>query len=183
MTAGEKHCRDRRTGHKEKKERGGPEGPPLFIGVGNDCRCDDGVGLHIVRELARRVGDIAKCIEASGEGARLIELWSGAGIVVLFDAVCAPGAIAGQVLRIDAVATRIPAPWFQFSSHLFGVAEAVEMARTIGRLPESLTIYGIQGECFETGESLSDAVRRTAKDLVRRIADEVLGDDSDAMCQ
>jgi hydrogenase maturation protease len=161
-----------------RQDGGGPKGPPLFIGVGNDFRSDDGVGPYIARELAARVGGAARCVEASGEGTRLIELWSGSPEVVLFDAVSA-GAASGEVLRIDAVATPIPGEWFRFSSHSFGVAEAVEMARVIGRLPASLTIYGIQGECFESGTGLSAAVRAKADDLVREIANEVVASRSD----
>ena len=53
----------------------------------------------------------------------------------------------------------LPAGRFMASTHHFGVAEAVEWARALGRLPEALEVHGIEGADFSVGEHLSEPVR------------------------
>ena len=48
---------------------------------------------------------------------------------------------------------------FRTSTHLLGVAEAVELGRELDRLPQRLTVYGIEGERFDVGEGLSATSR------------------------
>ena len=99
---------------------------PLVIGVGNPWRGDDGAGI----EVARRVGGIA----FEGDGTGLVELWAGAEDAVVVDA-AASGAAPGTVHRFDAAAGPLPARSLRSSTHHFGVADAIELARALDRLP------------------------------------------------
>lgn len=151
--------------------------PVLVIGIGNRFRCDDGVGPAVSDRLAA-LGIPAR--EHSGEGAGLIDAWTGAGRVVVVDATqssagagTAPGTAPGTIVRLDAVGAAPPQGLFRYSSHLFGLAEAVEMARALGRLPDSLVIWGIEGADFGFGEALTPAVAEAADMVARRIAEEL----------
>lgn len=143
----------------------------LVIGVGNRFRGDDGVGPWVADHLHRRG---ARAVEASGEGAGLIDLWSGSDTAVVVDAMRQDGA-PGTIRCFDAHETQIPAGSFHYSSHLFGLAEAIAMARELGRLPRRLTVYGIEGDDFSAGERLSSAVRMAAERVADRIAREIAG--------
>ena len=44
------------------------------------------------------------------------------------------------------------------STHLLGVAEAVELARVLGRLPKALRLVAIEGRNFAHGAKLSPQV-------------------------
>ena len=68
--------------------------------------------------------------------------------------------------RLDAAAAPLPATVARGSTHAFGLAETIELARTLGRLPQRLTVYGIEGGCFDAGDELSPPVR-AAVDAVR----------------
>ncbi len=46
-----------------------------------------------------------------------------------------------------------------------GLAEAVELARALGRLPARLVVYGIEAASFETGAEPSAAVRAAAESV------------------
>ena len=46
-----------------------PSGHVVVIGVGNEFRSDDGVGLVIARRIRERVPATVAVVEASGEGA------------------------------------------------------------------------------------------------------------------
>jgi hydrogenase maturation protease len=138
----------------------------MIIGVGNPDRGDDAAGRLAARRLLS-LGLDAR--EHSGEGASLLEAFSGAERVVLIDAV-RTGAPPGSITVWDARHASLPRQALRGSTHAFGVAEAVELARAIDRLPASLTIYGIEAQQFDSGAGLSPAVRDALEQLVERIA-------------
>ncbi|HXZ20919.1 MAG TPA: hydrogenase maturation protease [Candidatus Acidoferrales bacterium] len=143
-----------------------------IIGVGNVFRSDDGAGLAVAQRVRGRITEGVAICEESGDGAELLELWKGAGTVILVDAV-ESGAAPGTVHRLDASATAIPRRIFRYSTHGFGVAEAVEMARTLNQMPARLIVYGIEGKNFAAGAALSPEVEQAAAEVTLRIIDEV----------
>jgi len=144
----------------------------LVIGVGNPLRRDDGAGLAVAGWLKQRLPDTIVVLQHDGDGADLMEAWRGAAMVVLVDAACA-GALPGTVYRFDAEETELPRGIFHYSSHLFGVAEAVEMARALNRLPERIIVYGIEGASFAHGEKLSPEVANAVAEVAHRIFTEL----------
>jgi hydrogenase maturation protease len=92
--------------------------------------------------------------------------------VWLVDAVSS-GAEPGTVHRLDASEHELPAALFRASTHHLGLAEAVELARAVGRLPRRTIVYGIEGSSFETGEVLSDEVEAAAARVAEAVRKEV----------
>ena len=132
-------------------------------GRGNEWRGDDGVGI----EVARRVG--GRVVE--GEPLALVDLVDGEDDVVLVDAVSSDAA-SGTIFRFEAGDEPLPAPLFgTASTHALGLADAVELARSLGRLPPRVLVYGIEGESFAFGKGLSATVVAAAD----RVTEEVLG--------
>lgn len=146
-----------------------------MIGVGNAYRRDDAAGLVAGRRLAEAAAGRVTFREAPGEGAALLDVWEDAALVVLIDAVRS-GARAGTVRRVDARAEPVPAEFFRYSTHAFGVAEAVELGRVLGRLPDRLIVFGIEGKDFTGGVGLSPAVERGVARVVRRALAEIDAD-------
>lgn len=144
----------------------------LVIGVGNVDRGDDAVGLLIARELKRILPGDATVLEQGGDGAELLELWSGGGRVVVIDSADCPDP-PGTVHRFDAIAGPVPVQAFARSTHAFGLAEAVELSRALGRLPAGLVIYGIVGKCFDLGAALSPAVEAAAGAVIPAVLAEL----------
>lgn len=96
----------------------------IVVGIGQDAAGDDGVGLAVARVLADRGVPVRQSADASV----LIPLLGAGRRVVIVDAVVG-GGVAGTVLRLDpAELAAGPAP---LSSHGLGVAEALELARTL----------------------------------------------------
>lgn len=133
----------------------------MVIGVGARWRGDDAAGLEVARRLRGRLA----VREHEGDGAGLIEAWAGAQDVVVVDA-SASGAAPGTLRRFDARAEPLPARALRSSSHAFGVADAVELARAIERLPERLEVHAVEGLDFTAGVHLSPAVERAIAELV-----------------
>ncbi len=91
----------------------------------------------------------------------LIEEWTGSDDVIVIDAVSS-GAEPGTVHRLEAHKGRLPSELFRGSTHALGVAEAVELARALERLPARLTVIGIEGDSFDAGRGLTQAVEAAA---------------------
>jgi len=143
----------------------------LILGIGNRYRSDDAVGPLVADRLAALGLSVQ---EHSGEGAGLIEAWSGGKSVIVVDATQS-GAAPGTIHRLDAAAEPLPAAFFRYSTHRFGLAEAVETARALGRLPERLVVYGVEGRHFGFGEALSPEVAGAVDEVVQRILRETDG--------
>jgi len=108
-------------------------------------------------------------LQLDSDGVSLMEAWRDFERVILVDAACS-GAVPGAIHRFDATQSELPCGLFHYSSHLFGVAEAVELARQLGRLSERLVVYGIEGAMFAYGEGLSAGVA----EAVERVAHGIL---------
>jgi hydrogenase maturation protease len=143
----------------------------LVIGVGNETRGDDAVGLIVSRKLKKELSK--DVVEETGDGTRLVERWREFNITILIDAVRS-GAEPGRIHRFEAHKSPLPASLFQYSTHAFGVPQAIELARAMNQLPQMLIVYGIEGKCFDQGASLSHTVERAAQELVESLALEII---------
>lgn len=143
----------------------------MVIGIGNPWRRDDAAGLAVARALAGALPGV-DVVEREGEPAGLIEAWDGTDMLWLVDAV-ASGAHPGTVHRIDVNEQELPAELFRASTHHLGLAEAVELARALERLPRQTVFFGIEGESFDAGEGLSPEVEQATREVADAIRKEV----------
>ena len=143
----------------------------VLVGVGNEFGTDDALGVLVAREMRRRFPSGLTVIEASGEGASLMDAWKGADEVIIVDAIS--GAEPGEIHRIDASTRDVPKGLSLFSSHAFGVANAIEMARELHQLPPVTILYGIEGETFDPGVGLSDSVLKSLPKLLAMIEQDL----------
>jgi hydrogenase maturation protease len=144
------------------------------IGLGNRWRRDDGAGLEVVERLRGRLPGGVDARAYEGEPTGLIDVWAGARGVWLLDAVQS-GAAPGTLHRLDAARAPLPAALLGPSSHHVGLAEAVELARVLGRLPDRAVVYGVEGGSFDVGEGLTPPVATAVDSLVERLVDELAG--------
>jgi hydrogenase maturation protease len=144
----------------------------VVIGIGNAYRGDDAAGLAVAERCRTRLPAEVRVIEAEQEPTRLIDAWESADAVFVVDAVVS-GSRAGTVHRYDATDEPLPAGVFRSSTHAFGVGDAVELARALGRLPRRVVVYGVEGAGFESGAPLSPAVAAAVDDVVSRLEEEL----------
>ena len=147
----------------------------LLIGVGNPLRRDDGIGPAVINQLTLldHNPDIT-LINHHGEGLSLLEAWRGYPSVILIDATHSgqkPGTI--QRFVIDPDSPPLPCGLFRYSSHLFGVAEAVALAQSLNRLPTRLVVYGIEGLDFSHGEQLTPPAQAALPLVIAQIKFEL----------
>jgi len=144
----------------------------LVVGMGNEWRGDDGVGLLVARRLRAKALAGVTVRELGDDPTRLLEAWAGADLVYLVDALWSgsePGTTQRWEVSMGLMGERI----FPLSTHGATVADAVELARALKRLPRRLVIFGIEGQCFHMGCGVSLEVRRGADQIADKIECEL----------
>ncbi|GJL82980.1 MAG: peptidase M52 [marine bacterium B5-7] len=144
----------------------------LVIGIGNRYRGDDAFGCIVASELANMMLSSVNCIEHDGEPAALMDCWQGVEKVVLIDAVSS-GAKAGKIFRFNLAQQSLPEEFNLYSTHAFGVPQAVELARALHKLPPQISFIGVEGDCFDAGEELSPALTKAKDAVITEILDSL----------
>jgi hydrogenase maturation protease len=144
----------------------------VLIGIGNPLRGDDAAGVAVAERLRAAAPAGITVVACDAEPSRLIEAWEGADSVVLVDAV-ASGAGPGTLHRFDASAEPIEARALRSSTHAIGLAETIELARALGKLPPRVVVHGIEGASFEAGVPLTPAVEEAVGRLADLIVEEI----------
>jgi hydrogenase maturation protease len=144
----------------------------VVVGVGNSWQSDDGAGLAVARRLRELVPEDVDVLELEGEPVTLVEAWAGADEAWVVDAVSS-GARPGTVHRVDAAEAPLPRELSTASTHLFGIGESVELARSLGRLPERLVVYGIEAAQISAGPELSPEALAGVEETIKRLLQEL----------
>jgi len=144
----------------------------LVIGIGNEDRGDDGVGLAAIKALEEQGLQEVICKKSTGDGMALMDLWEGFSNVILIDAMLSDST-PGAICRCDVNKEVIPARLSSHSAYAFGVADAIELAKTLYELPTNLIVYAIEGKDFTARAGLTPEVEYAASVIVRLVMREV----------
>lgn len=151
----------------------------LIGGIGNVLLGDDGVGPYVVRLLGSMYA-FDDDVEITDLGTPALDLTHqivGLHSLVLVDSVAsddvsddAPaGAI--QLYRKEDILRETPAQ--RVDPHSPALSECLMTAEMLGASPEHVLLVGIVGKCFEPGEPLSAAVRKSVEAAIDAILQEL----------
>jgi hydrogenase maturation protease len=140
--------------------------------VGNRWRSDDAAGLEVAARLRGTLPEGVELEEREGEPTALIAAFEGADALWLVDAVSS-GSEPGTVHRLEAGDRELPHDLFRTSTHHVGLAESVELARVLGRLPARTVVFGIEGSTFAVGEQLSPPVTAAVEAVAEALRREL----------
>jgi hydrogenase maturation protease len=143
----------------------------IVVGVGNRFRGDDGLGPEVAARV-ERLGLPGVAVVVEEDPLSLVDHFAADDTVIVVDAM-RPRTQPGRV-QISAVDGPLPR-WQTTSSHGLGVVEAVELARALERLPDKLTLVGVEAATLSPGSSLSAAVLRRLDDAVNAVVELVTG--------
>lgn len=143
---------------------------PIVIGVGNILWSDEGVGIHIVRQLRKR--DISKLMEIHEVGTSsfdLLNVIEGNSRVIIVDAVRMdekPGTVKSIDLVIDNDISLLP----QFTSlHQLDLISTLKIAKGVIDLPKKIILIGIEPASLDTGTELSKPVEAVVPKIISEI--------------
>jgi hydrogenase maturation protease len=156
---------------------GNPGQRTVVVGVGNEFRRDDGAGPEVIARLrALQPGDASlsgvTLALSDGEPGRMIDLWEGARLAVVVDAVRDTALPPGHTCQLTAGALA-GMPDGAASSHSIGLGDTVELARVLGRLPARLTVLAVVGRDFGFGTGLTAEVAAAVAELVEQVREIV----------
>jgi hydrogenase maturation protease len=152
------------------------DGRRLILGIGNPERGDDAIGYEVVRLLRGRLPAEFEALQCPGEATAIVQELEDADVAVLVDATVS-GAPPGTVHRFDVTGQVLPSRLAEVSSHGFGLAQAIELARALGSLPRRCIVYAIEAAQLEPSAALSAEVARAAGQVTECILDEITSSD------
>jgi hydrogenase maturation protease len=84
-----------------------------------------------------------------------------------------PMGVPGRIHRIDLATDELPQDISSTSSHAFGIADAVALARALELAPRDIIVYAVEGCCFNGGAPVALKVVAAAGEVADRIVAEV----------
>lgn len=146
----------------------------LVLGIGNTIRTDDGVGIHIVRELKNKIDNPDIDIkETSLAGFILIDLLRGYDRAIVVDSIKTTNAKVGDIYKLtpDSFKKTIR----MASSHEINFATAVELGKKMNiKMPAPILIYAIEIKDNTTfSEQCTPEVQAVIPKVIRMIEDEL----------
>jgi hydrogenase maturation protease len=153
---------------------GGPAGRSadrlaVVVGIGNPARGDDGVGPQVAARIAALDLPGVRVV-VRGDPLGLLDELDGDQVVVV-DAVRGagpPGAVQVRVVGRRGLPRPSTGPP---GTHGLGVAEVVELARALDRLPRRLVLVGVEAGSFAHDRPLTGVVRDGVERAVRAVLD------------
>jgi hydrogenase maturation protease len=152
--------------------------PILVLGIGNILLADEGVGIHVVHEMAARADaarlalpDGVELFDGGTFGIDLLDTLAGRRKVIVVDAVRTDAAPA-TVLRFTA-ADLVRREATDLSLHQVGLLETLTMAGHLGCAPDEVVIFGIVPGTLDPGLELSPEVAAVVPRVVDLVVDEL----------
>ena len=142
----------------------------LVIGIGNTYRRDDGVGLVVADEIAKRGLPGVQVLTAIGEPGAMLDAWSGADLAVVVDAAIGNGATPGRIQRWAPGDIEGPAV---LSSHAFGLPQTYALGEALGQTPDRLVVLSVVVADVGQGPGLTPAVQAAVPETVDMILAEL----------
>lgn len=143
-----------------------------MIGIGNRDRADDALGLVAIDRLRADPPPRVELETAQGDVLKVLDLFDRADTVIMIDAMRS-GAPPGHVQRFDVSGAAVTAQLASFAStHAVNLAEAVELARALGKLSPRVIVYGVEAVDFTLGNGLSPTVEAAMDGLIESVKRE-----------
>ena len=144
----------------------------LIIGVGNILLKDEGIGVHIARELEKlSLPEGVRVFDGGTGGLSLIDLMKETPRVVFLDAV-EMGKKPGTLIRFTLPEVKMVTDKIKFSLHQVGLPEVLLLASLLRVSPE-VVIFGIQPKDLGWGIGLSPELKKAVPEIVKSVLREV----------
>jgi hydrogenase maturation protease len=146
----------------------------VVIGLGNMLLSDEGIGVHLVRRLARpkRKFPLVDFIEAGSAGLTLLHLIANRKKAIIID--CAQmNAEPGTMKQFTPDEVQSVKQLHNFSLHEQDILQVINLSRQLGECPQKIVFFGIQPESLEPGQkptkTLSDRIKTYMADIRKEL--------------
>lgn len=146
----------------------------LVFGLGNPIRCDDGVGIKVVRELAKRIGNDAGIgfKEASLGGLAILDEIAGFDRLIVVDSIKTADGKPGRVYKLDPEDFNTSAHLANF--HGVDFFTSLKLGKEFGyKIPTDITIYAIE---IRDSTTFSNECSRELRASIPGIVETIMGE-------
>jgi len=149
----------------------------IILGIGNPILGDDGIGVHVARELRKKIKETSDLVidEAQTGGMNLVDLIRGFDQAILIDAVSIKNEAHASIKRYDI--TEIETV-HSCNPHDVNLVEAIEVSKRIGdvQIPKEIIIIGVNLKRIPTefSESLSQEIQKTIPVVMNMVLSEIV---------
>ena len=147
----------------------------LVLGVGNKLMSDEGIGVHVIEQLASKykIPEEVQVLDGGTLGLDLLYYLEGIENLLIVDA-AETGKEAGTMIRL--VDDEVPAFMsIKISPHQMGVPDMLAAAKMKDIYPERLVLWGIQPDVITLSLDLSPALASKVDSLTEKLVDELRG--------
>lgn len=144
----------------------------LVLGLGNRVMTDDAAGLVALERFRERFAarQDVDCLDGGTLGLDLLAYIEGYGRVLISDCLMRRGEKPGAVLKVEAEDVEAV---FQtcLSPHQMGLKDLIAVLHLLQRMPERLTVVGVEGKEIGIGTELSPEVEGAIPEMVELMAE------------
>ncbi|MFY9605738.1 MAG: hydrogenase maturation protease [Thermoplasmata archaeon] len=146
----------------------------LVLGVGNPILSDDGVGIHVARELKKRKLPGVDVEELAASGLELLDVVRGYDKVVIIDAIQTTKGKPGELHVLEE--KDFEKSIHGSSPHGINIATALALGRKLvpNEMPRDVIFFAIEAEdLVNVGERLTPKVARALPRIVEQVKKEL----------
>jgi hydrogenase maturation protease len=146
----------------------------LVLGVGNPILSDDGVGIHVARELGNRNIPNVWVEELAASGLELLDMVLDFDKVIIIDAIQTNKGVPGQIHILDE--KDFERSVHGSSPHGINIATALALGRKIvpERMPREVVFIAVEAEdLVNVKEQLTPMVQAALPRVVKKVEEEI----------
>jgi hydrogenase maturation protease len=146
----------------------------LILGVGNPILSDDGVGIHVARELKKRKMPGVDVEELAASGLELLDVVRGYDKVVIIDAIQTTKGKPGELYILEE--KDFEKSIHGSSPHGINIATALALGRKLvpNEMPKEVVFFAVEAEdLVNVSEKLTPRVAKALPRIVERVEKEL----------
>lgn len=148
----------------------------LVLGIGNPILGDDGVGVHVAQDLAKKIRDKNVDIkDVNFDGLNLLELIVGYDKLIIIDAIMTEDGKAGEIYRTKPEEVCEPV-YSAISTHHFNLASTIEIGKRLfpKEIPKEVTIFAVgTRQVTKVTEEMTEEVEKAVPKIVSLVLEEI----------
>lgn len=151
-----------------------PKNPVLLLGIGNPLLTDDGIGIIIARELAKKNLSGVDIEEATASGIEIMEMMLDYRKVVVVDAIMLSDEAPGKIMKLNE--EDFSHTVHGSSPHGVNISTAIALGRQTApdRMPGEIVFYAMQAQDVSTfSEMPTGKVKKNLPKLLKMVEKEV----------
>jgi len=149
----------------------------LVLGLGNELYGDDGVGIHVVRQIKQKIGANSTSLkdknpidflECSLSGLALLDVIAGYDSLIIIDTIKSADPKPGNIRLLDGTQLRhIPGP----SPHYVSVPQTIEIGRKLGlKVPSRIQVIAVEAKTmYNLGEGLTQEMKKAIPRIIQEL--------------